>query len=554
VTRGFVCEERLCYGPWQALERTIARLLLHAGFKNVKLVGGTGDRGADIVGMMGPDVWVVQSKYRMDGWVSKEAGQEAVRSMKFYGATVAVAVSNSGFNEEALKHREQMIQRGVTLNLWGGAALHRYFQKLETFCINRKKLRDYQGRAVAAAEEARSQGQISALILMATGLGKSVVAAELAANEISRNPEQEILVLAHTKGIVSQLEKSFWPQLSKHTSTHLWADGEKPSYNGGIVFATYQSLVSTIQTGESLHKRFSVVIVDEAHHAPASSYSMLIEHLAPNFLVGLTATPWRGDGISLQQVFGKPVFTMGIVEAMQKGYLSPVEYSMLADSIDWDEVALCSKQGLSIKDLNRRLILPERDLAMAKRISDAAKLIRDFRGLGFCRSINHAEKLLPFLRAHGLEAALVHSQQTRDEIYRKLSRFQNADIKFLLSVEMLNEGIDLPEVNFIAFMRVTHSRRIFVQQLGRGLRLSPNKNKVVVLDFVADIRRYIEGLRINTQAKNRAENQEVLYFKNGSVISFEGAAPPGFFENYLEDVANLEDIEDTAKLEFPDRF
>ena len=143
-------------------------------------------------------------------------------------------------------------------------------------------------------EEKRSNGGNTALVIMATGLGKSLVANQLVINELERNPKQEVLVLAHMVDLVRQLELTSWSQLEKRYSTHLWTDGETPTYRGGIIFATWQS-ISAAMKHEPIGGKFGLVIVDEAHHAPSNVFSEMIKDLDPNFLVGMTATPWRGD-------------------------------------------------------------------------------------------------------------------------------------------------------------------------------------------------------------------------------------------------------------------
>ena len=124
----------------------------------------------------------------------------------------------------------------------------------------------------------------------------------------------------------------------------------------------------------------------------------------------------------------------------------------------------------------------------------------------------------------------------------------------LLSIEMLNEGIDVPDVNLIAFMRVTHSRRIFIQQLGRGLRLSADKTKVLVLDFVADIRRVAAAIQLNLDAAARGAGKEVIRFSDGKIVQFDNDKTPSFFDEYLADVADVENYEDGSRLKFPDTY
>jgi len=550
---GFISEERLTYGPWAALERAMARLLKHWGFRDVTLVGGSGDRGADVVGSAQGVQWVVQAKYRFTGDVNADGAKEALRACGPYGATVALAAANSGFSQDALQFAADSRRAGIDLRLWTGNHLLKAFDSLPSESKERRELREYQAAAVEAVESIRSSGSARGLVIMATGLGKSIVAMQVVSNELDRNPNQEVLFLAHTTDLVKQLEFGSWSQLDKQISTHLWTDGELPKYSGGVVFATWQSVSAALRRGENLEGRFGLVVVDEAHHAPSHSFSELLAHLDPNFLLGLTATPWRGDERSLSGLFGDPVFTMDIVEGMQRGYLAEVDYHMLTDGIDWDRVSQLSEQGRTVADLNRLLMLPDRDIAMVAHICERMHARANPRALAFCRSIEHAERLRPLFSAEGVRAAVMHSGLSREQRFVNLSQFRAGGIDLLISVEMLNEGIDVPDVNLVAFMRVTHSRRIFLQQLGRGLRVLPGKSSVEVLDFVADIRRLAAGNALNVQARARSSDPEVIKFRDGEVVKFDTDGASRFFDRYLADVADVENFEDGARLRFPDQ-
>ena len=544
---GFVSTQRLTFGSWQAIERMVARLLRHAGFTDVEIVGGSGDKGADVVGIFRRQRWVVQVKFRYSGPSDESAAKEVVSAMNSYAADVGVAACNSSFNRSAYEYRDTVKRNGIDLRLWNGNHLIDYFEKLNEFSREKRKLRCYQKDAVRSVENERGKGKKTALVVMATGLGKSAIAAELVSNEISRNPEQEVLVLAHTTPLVRQLEQSFWSQLDKSVPTHLWTDGETPSYTGGVVFATWQSVRNDVQAG-----RFGLVVVDEAHHAASDYFSGLLSSLDSNFVVGLTATPWRGDGRSLTSVFGETVYSKDIVEGMQQGYLAEVDYRMLSDGIDWNEIARNSRQGHTIKDLNNLLLLPDRDEAMVELVAEKTKDFGSPRILGFCRSISHAERLRSLFASYGISAATVHNKLTREDKFRNLAAFRDGKTSLILSIEMLNEGIDVPDVNVVVFMRVTHSRRVFIQQLGRGLRLTDNKKKVLVLDFVADVRRLAAAVRLNRQALESSNDPEVIRFGDGQIVKFQGDEPLDFFDEYLADVADLEDIDDSAQLRFPE--
>ena len=145
-----------------------------------------------------------------------------------------------------------------------------------------------------------------------------------------------------------QLEASLWPYLPKGVATHILIGSEKPSFQGGVTVATVQSMLSR---GSEDRGRFGLVVVDEAHHAPADGYRRLLSDLAPQFILGMTATPWRGDERRLEDIFGDPTYTVSIVQGMQLGYLAAVDYRMMVDTINWDWVRENLHSSLSIRGI-----------------------------------------------------------------------------------------------------------------------------------------------------------------------------------------------------------
>jgi len=546
----FLNKKRLALGPWAAFERIIARFLSHGGFSDVSVVGGSGDMGADIVGVSPYGVrWIIQAKFRSQGSVGSPAVEESFRAHWAYDADVAVTVTNRTFSQEALRYRKSRVDSGFDLRLWDKSALISMGESLPDVSLLRRTPRDYQEEAIAAVMSSIRSGSEKGLVTLATGLGKTVVASSVIARYLEDNPSAKVLVLAHMSDLVRQLELASWPQFEKYIETHLWTDGEKPAYFNGVIFATWQSVKSFLVSGNDLNKVFDLVVVDECHHAPSEGFSDLIGNLEPKYVLGVTATPWRGDQESLRPLFGDPLYSMNVVEGMTRGFLAEVDYQMLLDGIDWEEIRRLSRQGLTIKDLNKTLYLPERDMALVERIVEEIEKKKDPRVLVFCRSIEHAERLQNHFRQFDTSCAVLHSGLNRTDRFLALSNFRVGRIKALISIEMLNEGIDVPEVNIVCFARVTHSRRIFLQQLGRGLRLSADKEFVTVLDFVADVRRIAAGVEINQEAQRLGVTEEVRYAR-GEIVKFTENSD-SFFDEYLADMANISDLDDDAKLSFP---
>ncbi len=445
--------------------------------------------------------------------------------------------------------RAEKFDDGYQLYNWDRSFFLDEAGALPTESVAKRSLREYQRKAVDAIHLSVESGRNESLVTLATGLGKTIVASTFIAEYIYKHPESKVLVLAHVQDLVRQLDRACWPQFHKYIDTHIWTDGERPAYPSGVTFATWQSVHSAITLGESFAGVFDLVVVDECHHAPSDSFSSVLHHIEPDHLLGLTATPWRGDRISLSGLFSDPVFSMDVVQGMQEGYLARVDYEMMIDGIDWDEIRRLSVQGLTVKDLNTNLYIPERDLGMVETISEVIEATPRAKTLVFCRSIEHAERLKHFFGLFDIATGVIHSDLHRSERFRVLTNFRSGTLRVLISIEMLNEGIDVPEVNIVAFARVTHSRRIFLQQLGRGLRISEQKTHVKVLDFVADIRRVAAGVEINNNASRYKHREEVNY-PDGEIVKFSKYSQD-FFSEYLRDMADLSDLDEGADLHFP---
>ena len=412
-----------------------------------------------------------------------------------------------------------------------------------------RKLRPYQNDIVQKVISSYDAGGKRAFYIVATGLGKTVIAAAIVRNLWDRGC-RKILVLCHATDLALQLEHGFWPQITKEVPTSVFFDGIPPKNTEGISFGLYQSLYGYLPGIDP--NQFDVVIVDEAHHALAHGFRSCLEHLTPRFLVGMTATPWRGDGQNLAAVFGDPIAKVSLVDGMAMGYLSKVDYRILCDNVDWDNMRNMSQQNLSVRDLNKRLFLPQRDEAVISELKNAMREVEKPRIAIFSPSIEHSNRFAEMLSAAGTPCAAL-SKVDKAERRRRLLAFAAGNYQAVCAVDVMNEGIDIPDVNILVFLRATHSRRIFVQQLGRGLRLSGGKEKVIVLDFVSDIRRMAEMIDMNNEGKAKGTEHEVVYLQEG-FVSFSDARVESFVNMWLEDVANLSDSDDEVKLKFPEGF
>ncbi len=321
------------------------------------------------------------------------------------------------------------------------------------------------------------------LVVAATGTGKTFVAA-FDYKRLQRQTENpNLLYVAHRKEILTQSLMAFRVVLRDRQFGELYVDGERPE-EGRHVFASIQSL-SQIDLGQLPPDFFDVVVVDEFHHAAASTYTRLLDHLRPKELIGLTATPERADGREILDRFdGRIAAEIRIWEALDRGLLCPFQYFGIHDQTDLSHVRW-SRRGYDIAELENlytgndarvRLVIAE----IERKISHPRRM----RALGFCVSIAHAQFMAQRFSAHGLPAAAVSADSTRQERDDALRRLRLREINVLFSVDLFNEGVDVPEIDTVLFLRPTESATIFLQQLGRGLRLADGKECLTVLDFI----------------------------------------------------------------------
>lgn len=539
---------------WKGLERAIARMMGHIGWRDINVIGGAGDKGGDVIATRSENdtikTWVVQSKaVTGDRYIGPQAVNEAINALSFYDTNIAAVATNGEFTRTARQRQAQLAANGYNLKLWNGAFLRSLIEQMPDNHAGYRTLRPYQDDIAKKVISTYDAGGKRAFYIVATGLGKTVIAATIARDLWERSCRR-ILVLCHATDLALQLEQGFWPQITKEVPTSVFFDGLPPRNTEGIAFGLYQSLYGYLPGIDP--DQFDVVIVDEAHHALAHGFRSCLEHLQPKFLVGMTATPWRGDGQSLTSIFGDPLAKVSLVDGMAMGYLSKVDYRILCDNVDWDHMRSLSRQNLSIRDLNKRLFLPQRDDAVISELKKTLCEVKNPRIAIFSPSIEHSNRFAEMLSAAGIPCAAL-SKVDKAERRKRLLGFAAGSYQAVCAVDVMNEGIDIPDVNILVFLRATHSRRIFVQQLGRGLRLSEGKEKVIVLDFVSDIRRMAEMIDMNNEGKVKGAEHEVVYLREG-FVSFSDAKVESFVNMWLEDVADLSDSNDEVKLKFPEGF
>ncbi len=533
-------------GPLQ-FPRRIERLLWHLGFSDVSNIDGSGDEGGDILALHKGETWVIQCKWKRHGPVGADAADEVARARDHYRAHKAVVVTNTRFSPEARKRVANLARLGPGILLWGGTDLTTSFDRVPPR-FGLVTPRPYQAEALQAlTADLDASGR--ALLVLATGLGKTVVGGEAIAAHLRRVPQDQVLVVAHAKDLVQQLERALWRHLSKDVPTRLLTGDTRPDDLSGLTCATVGSALSAARFGY----RPGFVMVDEAHHVgEEGQYVELLELLSSARHLGVTATPWRGDKHDITHQLGAPSYSLGIEEGMRRGYLAQVDYRLFVDDIDWDIVREASDHSYGLAELNAKLFLPQRDEAIRDELATAWAGTRNPRAIVFCRTIEHAERLADMLRRTPLwsGALAIHAGLAKRERQNRLLAFRAGEVPILTAIDILNEGVDVPDVNILCFARVTHSRRIFVQQLGRGLRLREGKKRVTVLDFVSDLRRIAAALKLK-RALDGDGDIETLAKITPSNIDFSDQKVATLMDEWIKDAASLETAYDEHRLQFP---
>ena len=323
------------------------------------------------------------------------------------------------------------------------------------------------------------------LIVAATGTGKTVIAA-LDYRSLCNNTDKErpsLLFVAHREEILKQSLRTYQEVLSDPGFGELYVGGARPE-RWRHVFASVQSLTAYGVT-EIPPDAYDVVVIDEFHHAQAKTYRRITDHLKPQELLGLTATPERADGSDVRSFFdGRVAAELRLWDALNADLLCPFHYFGVADGVDlsqvkwsrgaYDEVALSNV--FTGNDARARIVL--------KQVRDKVPDVLSMRALGFCVSIAHAEYMARVFAAAGIPALTVTSGPGSADRAEALRRLAAREVNAIFTVDVFNEGVDIPSVDTVLFLRPTESSTVFLQQLGRGLRRAQDKPVLTAIDFV----------------------------------------------------------------------
>lgn len=340
--------------------------------------------------------------------------------------------------------------------------------------------RGAQIEALCALENSRAEGAVRGLVHAATGVGKTYLAAFDSAKY------ERVLFVAHREEILKQAAVSF--KNVRHSDDYGFFDGKQKDTGKSVIFAS----VATLGRSEYLTEEyfapdyFTYLVIDEFHHAVTDQYQRIVNYFKPQFMLGLTATPERMDGKSIYEICDYNVpYEITLKEAINKGALVPFHYYGIYDETDYSTLKLV-KGRYNENDLNDKYI------GNVKRYDLIYKYYKKYhskRALGFCSSRIHAEEMAKEFCRRGIKAVAVYSNADGEfskERNAAIEQLKNQEIKVIFSVDMFNEGVDIASLDMVMFLRPTESPTVFLQQLGRGLRISKGKEYVNVLDFIGN--------------------------------------------------------------------
>lgn len=362
--------------------------------------------------------------------------------------------------------------------------------KLSSNVLCRYNILPHQKQLLDKLAVVREAGFHRNLIVAATGTGKTVISAfDYKLFSEQHNMNVRLLFVAHRQEILQQSRLTYRSVLQDANFGDLWVGNERPVSDIDHLYISVQTFNSQFETifSHLPADYYDYIVIDEAHHLVADSYRTVLNHFTPQLLIGLTATPERMDGVSLLPDFdGQISAEIRLPKALDEGLLTPFQYLCISDDTDLTDEELMQGDRYVATRLTERLCTRERVGLIVDRLQYYLPDENRCRALGFCATKRHAKFMSDAFCSFGLKAAYLTSDndEERQSLNKQLAK---GEINYLFVVDIFNEGVDIPAVDTVLFLRPTESLTIFLQQLGRGLRLYPGKQQLTVFDFVAQL-------------------------------------------------------------------
>ncbi|GKV65195.1 MULTISPECIES: DEAD/DEAH box helicase family protein [unclassified Sporosarcina] len=381
----------------------------------------------------------------------------------------------------------------------------------ETYASAVLEPRPAQQLALDALHDTVSAGYEKALAVLATGLGKTYLAAFFAENY------QRVLFIAHREELLTQAQQSFAQVFPDRTSGIY--NGHQKVNDTDFVFASIQTLARNYHLQKFSPTAFDLIVVDEFHHAAAATYERVLNYFKPKFLLGLTATPDRLDNKDVYSLCdGNEAISIHFLDAIRKNWLSPFIYHGVLDETDYSQL----KWRNNRYDEEELLRLQLRE-SYAEAVLNAWKEHKQSRTIGFCSSIRQAVFLSDYFKEAGYRSLALHGTIDRHTRTTAKEKLESGELDIIFTVDLFNEGIDIPSVDTLLFARPTESLTVFTQQIGRGLRIADGKSHCVIIDLIGNYRNARKKYQVFT------EDHELP-----ARISSDSFTEPDFFEFHFD--------------------
>lgn len=344
--------------------------------------------------------------------------------------------------------------------------------------------RPAQQLALNALKETIGSGYNKAMVVLATGLGKTYLAAFFARNF------KRVLFVAHREEILEQAKAAFL-HIHPHKTVGFYNATEK-NIDAEMVFASVYTLAQTYHLTKFTPDAFDLIVIDEFHHAVATTYSRILDYFEPQFLLGITATPDRLDNKDVYALCdGNVALEIHFIDAITQNWLSSFEYYGVKDEIDYSQI-----RWLGNHYDENELTLLQMQQSIAENVFKNWLKYKQTRTIGFCSSVKQAKFLKDYFKVQGVNAEVLTGTNTRSDRKAIRERLIAGQLEIIFTVDLFNEGVDIPTVDTLLFVRPTESLAIFTQQIGRGLRKVEGKEKCVIIDFIGNYRNADRKLRV----------------------------------------------------------
>jgi superfamily II DNA or RNA helicase/HKD family nuclease len=389
--------------------------------------------------------------------------------------------------------------------------------------MNVYALLPHQKQILDKLQVERDHGLNRNLIVAATGTGKTVISAfDYQALSLCEKRHLKVLFVAHREEILKQTLHTYRSVLNDANFGELWTGQYRPQHDIDHLFVSVQTFNSRYEDvfAQLSPTYYEYIVIDEAHHAKAESYIKIFRHFTPRWLVGLTATPERMDGQSLLPDFGNKISAeIRLPKALDAGLLTPFQYYCISDSLtDLSDDELMSGHKYIVSKMSERLQTTQRVALIVDRLRHYLADESKCKALCFCADKAHAVYMATEFKKWGYEADYLTSDSSHEDRKRLNTALKEGRINYLFVVDIYNEGVDIPQVDTVLFLRPTESLTIFLQQLGRGLRLSAGKTVLTVLDFVSQLHKKYDYAKRFRSLMTRTDRSVKDQIQNGFTL------------------------------------